>query len=214
MRGFFSPVAGACWATVAPMSTQSLLLIGLAAVLVFWAVGAHNRLVRLSNAVAEAYPAVDAHLRERARLSEQWLALMDTLSAEQRAPLVEALQALRSALEALRLMPSSARALSRYLEASGRVEHEYTALSMLPSIMRRTATDPLWQQTEGALQKLDEQFENVSQSHRAAVLQFNEAVTEFPALLIARGVGLKPLPALPPDRASLVQVKTGNDFRP
>jgi LemA protein len=184
------------------MSTQNLLLIALAAVLVFWAVGAHNRLVRLSNGVADAYPPLDALLRERARLFEQWLDLAERLPAEQRAPLAQALQAQRSALEALRQRPSSARALSRLIEARAQCEHERAALSL--KIGSSVQADPLWHQWSLALQQLDEQASAQSQAYRSATEQFNEAAAEFPALLVAHLVGLKPLPELAwpqPERA-------------
>jgi LemA protein len=184
------------------MSTQNLLLIALAAVLVFWAVGAHNRLVRLSNAVADAYPPLDALLRERARLFEQWLDLAERLPAEQRAPLAQALQAQRSALEALRQRPSSARALSRLLEARAQCEHERAALSL--KIGSSVQADPLWHQWSLALQQLDQEAAAQSKAYRSATEQFNEAAAEFPALLVAHLVGLKPLPELAwpqPERA-------------
>jgi LemA protein len=161
------------------MSTQNLLLIALAAVLVFWAVGAHNRLVRLSNAVAER------------------------LSAEQGAPLAQALQAQRAALEALRQRPSSARALSRLIEARAQCEHERAALSL--KIGSSVQADPLWHQWSLALQQLDEQAATQSQAYRSATEQFNAAAAEFPALLVAHLVGLKPLPELAgpqPERAA------------
>ena len=184
------------------MSTQNLLLIALAAVLVFWAVGAHNRLVRLSNAVAGAYPPLDALLRERARLFEQWLDLAEWLSAEQRAPLAQALQAQRSALEALRQWPSSARALNRLIEARAQCEHEWASLSL--KIGSTAQSDPLWHQWSLDLQQLDEQAAAQSQAYGSAIEQFNEAAAEFPALLVAHLVGLKPLPELiwsQPERA-------------
>lgn len=176
------------------MSTQNLLLIVLAAVLIFWALGAHNRLVRLSNAVAEQYPPVDAQLRQRDRLLQQWLALAERLPAEQRAPLVQALQAQRTAQDALLRRPSSAHAMSQFVEAWAQGDRAISAL--LPAVDRAAATDPLWHQTRLALLGLDEQLEQQALAYRSAVQAFNEAVAEFPALLIARLVGLKPLPDL------------------
>jgi LemA protein len=193
------------------MSTQNLLLIALAAVLVFWAVGAHNRLVRLSNAVADAYPPLDALLRERARLFEQWLDLAERLPAEQRAPLAQALQAQRSALEALRQRPSSARALSRLIEARAQCEHERAALSL--KIGSSVQADPLWHQWSLALQQLDEQAATQSQAYRSATEQFNEAAAEFPALLVARLVGLKPLPELAWSQAERPAASSTQDRR-
>ena len=181
-------------ALIPNMSTENLLLIALAAVMAFWALGAHNRMVRLSNAVAAQYPPVDAQLIERARWWEQRLALMERLPAERQLPLAQALQAQRAAMDALRQRPSSASNLSRLIQACA--EGERAVVSVLTELERAAATDPLWHQTRVALLHLDEQFALQSQAYRGAVQEFNEAVAEFPALLIARLVGLKPLPDL------------------
>ena len=66
------------------MDGRQLLLLALAAVLVFWTVGAYNRLVALRNAVAEAWAKVDEALRQRQAAAEPLLAaLREPLAAEQ-----------------------------------------------------------------------------------------------------------------------------------
>ncbi len=44
-----------------------------AAVLLFWAVGAYNRLVRLRGDIKQSFAAVEAHIRQREALLAQWL---------------------------------------------------------------------------------------------------------------------------------------------
>lgn len=66
------------------MNAQQLLLLALAAMLVFWMVGAYNRLVALRNAIAEAWAKVDEALRQRQAAAEPLLAaLREPLAAEQ-----------------------------------------------------------------------------------------------------------------------------------
>ena len=48
------------------LSTQQLLLIAAAALLVFWGLGAHNRLVALRNGIIAAWTQVDEPLQRRA----------------------------------------------------------------------------------------------------------------------------------------------------
>ena len=48
------------------MSTDQLLLVAGAALLVFWMLGAHNRLVALRNAIIAAWAQVDEPLQRRA----------------------------------------------------------------------------------------------------------------------------------------------------
>ena len=47
------------------MSAQSLVLISVFALLLFWAVGAYNRLVRLKNLIANAFGQFDVQLKRR-----------------------------------------------------------------------------------------------------------------------------------------------------
>ena len=66
------------------MNAQQIGLLVLAAVLVFWTVGAYNRLVALRNTIAEAWAKVDDALRQRQAAAEPLLAaLREPLAAEQ-----------------------------------------------------------------------------------------------------------------------------------
>ncbi len=66
------------------MSSQQIGLLALAAVLVFWAVGAYNRLMALRNGIADAWAKVDEALRQRQAAAEPLLAaLRAPLAAEQ-----------------------------------------------------------------------------------------------------------------------------------
>ena len=71
------------------MSSQAIVLGLLAAVLLFWAVGAYNRLVSLRNTLLRHFAAVDEQFRSRHALLLQWAdtltgadaALLDSLRA-------------------------------------------------------------------------------------------------------------------------------------
>lgn len=47
------------------MSLTAIVLLVIAAVLVFWAVGAYNRLVRLRNEIGNAFAQIDVQLKRR-----------------------------------------------------------------------------------------------------------------------------------------------------
>ena len=71
------------------MSSQAIVLGLLAAVLLFWAVGAYNRMVSLRNTLLRHFAAVDEQFRSRHALLLQWAdaqpagdaALLDSLRA-------------------------------------------------------------------------------------------------------------------------------------
>jgi LemA protein len=66
------------------VSGRQIALLALAAVLMFWMVGAYNRLVLLRNAIAEAWAKVDEALRQRgAAASALQAVLREPLGAEQ-----------------------------------------------------------------------------------------------------------------------------------
>jgi LemA protein len=178
------------------MDSLSLTLIAATALLVFWAVGAHNRLVRLSNAVAAEHAPIDAHLRERQQLLAQWLQLTEPLAQPEQAALARAVDAHAQAIDALAQRPSSARDMARLIEACQQLERHRIALCDSPQAREFAQTDPDWQQADLALQALGVRFEALAQAHSHSVAQFNEAVDEFPAWLVARVAGLKRLPDL------------------
>ncbi len=65
------------------MTQNQLLLLALAAVLVFWTVGAYNRLVALRSAIGGAWAKVDEALRQRAQAADPLLAaLREPMAAE------------------------------------------------------------------------------------------------------------------------------------
>jgi LemA protein len=65
------------------LSTQQIAALAAAAVLVFWMVGAYNRLVALRNTIGEAWVKVDDALLQRAAAAEPLLAaLREPLAAE------------------------------------------------------------------------------------------------------------------------------------
>ncbi|MCZ8254634.1 MAG: LemA family protein, partial [Polaromonas sp.] len=47
------------------MSLSTLVVIVVFALLVFWAVGAYNRLIRLKNIIANAFGQIDVQLKRR-----------------------------------------------------------------------------------------------------------------------------------------------------
>ena len=66
------------------MSKEQLIALALGAVLVFWMVGAYNRMVALRNAIGQAWAKVDEALRQRAAAAAPLLAaLRGPLAAEQ-----------------------------------------------------------------------------------------------------------------------------------
>lgn len=178
------------------MSTDHLIRIALAVLLVCWAVGAYNRLVRLKNAVGQAYGRIDAELVQRQGLVEGLLQVPALRTAVSLDGVEQALRAQRAAVEQLRLQPSG-EAQAQALQAAEQALDEQMAL-LWHSLQARQAVlvDPLLRQTVWELAQLDGRLEVVAEPYNLAVAEFNQAAQEFPAWLIARLSSLRPLTGL------------------
>lgn len=163
---------------------------GLAAVL-FWAVGAYSRLKRLRTTVRQAFVALDAQLLRQLELLQSCLPAA-ALSASSTRPadlLDEATQhwlGVRSAalqftasLAAARAQPLHAPALAALAQAHAVLEASWHRVA--------PAGDALLQQWEG----LGLQARVMAESFNQAVAHYNAAITQFPALLLARLAGFR-----------------------
>jgi LemA protein len=90
------------------MSSSQIAVLAIAAVLVFWMVGAYNRLVALRSAIGSAWQQVDEVLKKRGEaIAALVAALREPLAAEQGAleALLAAERQVRSAADALGARP-------------------------------------------------------------------------------------------------------------
>lgn len=178
------------------MSTDTLLSIALGVLLVCWAVGAHNRLMRLKHAVGREYAQIDAQLRQREEFIAQLLRTGEHLDSRLLGPLEEAATAFHQATDQARLRPTDgAHALALH-HAERQLDEALADVWNSPETRKAAWIDPGLRQAVLDLQHLDNRLELAAAPYNQAVATFNEACTEFPAWLIARLAGLKPLPGL------------------
>ncbi len=172
------------------MFFSSLGWIALAVVL-FWAVGAHNRLVRLRSAVAQAFGALDAHLVQQLALVGDYEAAQASAGAPA-APQREALQTAAAqcaaALAGARAHPLRATAVAALPGALQLLDAAWDDVTQqLPTLAVPAGTQAWalrWQQQAQHSTAARAQF-------AAAVAQHNAAVGQFPAQLLAWLMGFK-----------------------
>lgn len=156
--------------------------------LCFWAVGAHNRLMALRNAIHAAWTPLDALLAERG----QALALLcDALRAHRPdepavpdAALAAAAQ-VRVAADKVRSRPSSAEAVAGLAAAEAALA---PTLARLPALLADDGGAPPDAALAAALAALPTQQARLSfarESFNQAVGTYNAAVQQFPTLLLA-----------------------------
>lgn len=164
------------------------LVAALAAVLLFWTVGAYNRVVRLRTALVAAFVPVAARHRERQELLERLMALVGAAIAAA-APRVEALRAAtrqaESAIEHAQRRPGSTGAIT-----SLRVADEILADARARLPVQSLATPEL-PDVNAQLAAVDLALAAARRDFNAAVEVYNRAVEQFPTLLVAALFGFR-----------------------
>ncbi len=178
------------------MPSDTLIYIALGAVLVFWAVGAHNRLVRLKNAVGREYAAIDAMLLQRQKLLAQLQAVGDKLDDGLLSHLEQSSRKARMAMDQARLRPSGGREAHALAGAEQALDQALAQVWRSPPTQQAVRGDPAMHQVVFSLVELEGRLEQVCQPYNQAVQDFNESVREIPAWLIAQLAGIKALPGL------------------
>jgi len=165
------------------MTTTEGTVTAIAAVVVFWIVGAYNRLVRLRSDLVARFGTVDERYRQRHALLEGQLELLSTALASA-APRLDALRAAcrqaDTAREHARARPGAASAVTSLrvaeeilADARSRLPVQSVIGTDLPDLNAKLAT------SDTALSFARAEF-------NAAVTAYNEAVRQFPTLLVAR----------------------------
>jgi LemA protein len=179
------------------MSTPQIVGWAIAAVLVFWAVGAYNRLVSLRNDISRAFVPVDAQIRQRHMLLEQWVDALRPLLEHNPQSLDAVLAAcgqLQAACDVVRARPSAARPMASLrlaeetlAEARTRLKGDLPARPEMLAGLGVAVFGEELSAADGTLGFARRQFNEATQN-------YNDALDQFPTWLIAgmfrfRGAG-------------------------
>lgn len=171
------------------MIPAAWILVGIAAVLAFWMVGAHNRLVALRNTIVALIGPVDEQFRARQALLREQAEAVAARSPES-APVLEALQAALSQADAAcanaRSHPGAAGAT-----ASLRLADEIldAARARLPAALLRSG--PL-AEIQARLDATQASLDFTRRRFNEAVGEYNAAVRQFPTQIVAALFGFRP----------------------
>jgi LemA protein len=163
------------------MLTPEIALGTAAAVMLFWVVGAHNRLVRLRGSIVAAFAPVDAEVASRQALLLQLADALDGSAAD--AGVLVALRAACAQADAARARvrnhPGSAAAMTSLrlaeeilADTRGRLQPGLGADTSLADLQARLAV------SDATLAFAQRQF-------NAVVQEYNTAVRQFPTWLVA-----------------------------
>lgn len=172
------------------------ILLGLAAVLLFWVVGAYNRLVGLRNEIAGAWQRVAEALQPRDAAVEPLVALLrGPMAAEQGAldAFLAAAARARQGAAALGARPLDATLARQWHAAEVQLASTATRLLALleaqPALREAAEVAPLlaaWTDAQPRLAYARQRFNEAAET-------FDAAIALFPTTLLARAFGMAPV---------------------
>lgn len=177
------------------MSMNTLVYIALASLLVFWAVGAYNRLVRLKNIIGNAFGQIDVQLKRRYDLIPNLVdAARKYLQHEQSTleAVIAARNQARTASDAVRSRPANAKAVTALAVAEQALDGSLGRLFAVAEAYPELKADQTIRELSEELTSTENKVSFARQAYNDAVLDFNNAQGQFPALLIARLFGFAP----------------------
>lgn len=170
------------------MTLTAVVLIGIAAILVFWGVGAYNRLVRLRNEIGNAFAQIDVQLKRRHDLIPNLVEVARKYMEHERDTL-ERVSAARA-----QVMAATEMVKSKPLE-SGPIKSLGLAEGVLAGAMGRfQATVEAYPElkADARMQELSEELTHTEnriafarQLFNDATLDYNNAAQQFPTNAVA-----------------------------
>lgn len=170
-------------------SRGTWLAVAVAALLVFWTLGAYNRLVVLRNAVAEAWSQVAEALRRRQEAATQVLAaLREPLAAEQGAleMLAQALAQGQAAADALGVSPLDHERATAWVAAEAGIGAAAARVTALIDMAAAGGALALPAPALATFRDSERRLPFVRQLYNDATAAYNEAIGQFPTSLLTR----------------------------
>jgi LemA protein len=171
------------------MSTSTIVLIALLALLVFWAVGAYNRLVRLKNVIANSFGQIDVQLKRRYDLIPNLVEAAKKYLQHEQVTLeavISARNQARVASDVVRSRPANAEAVNSLVAAEQVLDGTLGRLFAIAEAYPELKADKTIRELSEELTSTENKVAFSRQAYNDAVLDYNNAQGQFPALLIAR----------------------------
>jgi LemA protein len=170
-----------------------LLAIGLG--VFFWAVGAYNRLVRLKNAIANAFGQIDVQLKRRYDLIPNLVEVARKYLAHE-AQTLEAVIAARNQAKAAEQTaagsPLNAGALGALAGAEQMLGGALGRLFAVVEAYPELKADQNMRELSEELSSTENRIGFARQAYNDHVLEFNDAAAQFPTLVVALLFGFLP----------------------
>lgn len=177
------------------MSVSLWVFLAVGLVVFFWAVGAYNRLVRLKNAIANAFGQIDVQLKRRYDLIPNLVEVARRYLAHEAQTLeavIAARNQARTAEQTAAGNPLNAGALGALAGAEqllgGALGKLFAVVEDYPDLK----ADQNMRELSEELTSTENRVGFARQAYNDHVLEFNDAAAQFPTLVIARLFGFLP----------------------
>jgi len=177
------------------LSSQTLVLIAVCAVLLFWAIGAYNRLIRLKNIIANAFGQIDVQLKRRYDLIPNLVDAAKKYLLHERETLeavIAARNQARAASDAARSRPTHAPEVLALAAAEQALGSSLGRLFAVAEAYPELKADATIRELSVELSSTENKIAFARQAYNDSVLDYNNAQAQFPALLVARLFGFAP----------------------
>ena len=171
------------------MTPTNLISIAILAILVFWAVGAYNRLIRLKNVIANAFGQIDVQLKRRYDLIPNPVEAAKKYLSHERETLEAVITArtqAKSASDAARSRPANALAVTTLAAAEQALDGSLGRLFAVAEAYPELKADQTIRDLSEELTSTENKVTFARQAFNDAVLDYNNAQGQFPAVLIAK----------------------------
>lgn len=176
------------------MSTTQIVSWIVLAILVFWGVGAYNRLVRLRNVIGNSFAQIDVQLKRRYDLIPNLVEVARKYAAHERETL-EAVTAARNqakaAADVARARPSAAGAVTSLAMAEQVLGGAMGRLMALVEAYPELKADQTLRELSEELTSTENKVAFSRQLFNDATLDYNNAAQQFPTSLLASTFGFR-----------------------
>jgi LemA protein len=176
------------------MTTVQIVSVIVLAVLVFWGVGAYNRLVRLRNVIGNSFAQIDVQLKRRYDLIPNLVEVARKYAAHERETL-EAVTAARNqakaAAEVARARPAAAGAVTSLAVAEQTLAGAMGRLMAVVEAYPELKADQSLRELAEELTSTENKIGFARQLFNDATLDYNNAAQQFPTNLMASMFGFR-----------------------
>ncbi|MFT5934045.1 MAG: LemA protein [Hydrogenophaga sp.] len=171
------------------MSVTLWVLMAIGLLVLFWAIGAYNRLVRLKNAIANAFGQIDVQLKRRYDLVPNLVEVARkylTHEAETLEAVIAARNHARSAEQSAVASPLNVVALGALVGAEQMLGGALGRLFAVAEAYPDLKADQTMRELSEELASTENRIGFARQAYNDHVLEFNDAAAQLPTVILAR----------------------------